>query len=194
MKKKAIATAILLAVLAVAGLTALYSNSLSNLAGGNLTPSESALKSKDINVFNSLQRDSLDPRVNSSSTFFNYASQDFLNLGLFGNVSVNNPGLGTYKQEPLTNPTIDFFSNYSLAVHQLNLPQHSNADIFRIGNMSQNNPDVVNFNPIRLQGNSNYVDITPTPSREAWSPVDEAKHINDSGYDLMNHPRDGTRP
>jgi hypothetical protein len=37
-----------------------------------------------------------------------------------------------------------------------------------VGNMSQNNPDIVDFTPIRLGSNSSHIDIIPNPARESW--------------------------
>jgi hypothetical protein len=181
--KAALISIVLIIVLAISFAGLEHFHSFGDISG---TPAENQLSSKDSTVYSELQRN-----TGSNSTFLKAATQDFLSWGLYGNVSVINPSQDTYRQEPLTKETIDFFSNYSLAIHQLGLPPHNDTDKFLIGNMSQNNPDIVNFNSMTFYGTSDHIDITPDPTREAWSVVEEAKQIQDSGYDLMNHPEMG---
>jgi hypothetical protein len=186
--RKRLAIAVLVLIIVVFFLLVWLFFGQLNLNSG-LTPSETTLKTKDTNVFNRILYNSNDFKVNDSKAFTNYVSDAFLTHGLYENVDVINPSQNLYKQEPLSNATVDFFSQYFWSIHQ-GFPEHNNAILNMLGNMSQNNPDVVNFSPIRLQG-INYVDITPTPSRESWSVVDQAKYINESGYDLVNHPEMG---
>ncbi|MFH1229077.1 MAG: hypothetical protein V1678_01470 [Candidatus Aenigmatarchaeota archaeon] len=154
------------------------------------TPSSPSKKlhSLDPAVWSELSRNSHDLRVTNSSDFMSAASQDFLDWNVYGDANVLNPESGTYRQEPLTPKTIQFFGNYSLATQQLGLPKHNVADIQAVGNMTQNNDDIVNFNPIRLGGNSSYVDIVPVPSREGWSTVQQVKDIREGGYEVLDHP------
>ena len=169
-----------------------------NDSGGNggSSTSENLLLSKDPRVYAELERNSFDTRVANRTAFMDYASRDFLNWDVYGNASVLNPGLSTYRQEPLTTETIQFFGNYSLALHQLGLPSHSTTDIYAVGNLTQNNKDIVNFNPIRLGDpgqtvNGTYINITPVPARECWTTVQQVKDITAGGTDIVNHPEMG---
>jgi hypothetical protein len=61
------------------------------------------LRSLDYNIYEELSRNvSNDPRVANKTSHMNLASQNFLNWGYYGNVSVLNPGPGTYRQVILT--------------------------------------------------------------------------------------------
>jgi hypothetical protein len=161
-------------------------NNSNNTGIGGKSASESQLLSKDPSIYAELQRNSYDTHIENRTAFMNQASQDFLNGGFYGNVTVINPGLGNYRQEPLNNQTVKFLGNCSLA-YQLGYPRQNVVDEQRAANITQNDADTFNCNPIRLGDNSSHVDIVPVPYRLAWDLVQQTKQIKEGGFDVENH-------
>ncbi|MCW4045003.1 MAG: hypothetical protein NWE94_05735 [Candidatus Bathyarchaeota archaeon] len=189
MKKWLLGVALLLA-LAVAAFAALSFQGLFN--GGSNAPhldpasSEGMLFEKDPIVYAELRRNSFDERVANSSMFMTYAAKDFLEWKLFGNITVLNTGTGTYRAELLSKETVQFFGNYSAALHELGLAVHSKEYLNIAGNLSQNNKDTVNFKPLTdVAGNPI---IFPKPIRESWSLVDQIRQLKELGFDIENYP------
>ncbi|MCW4044782.1 MAG: hypothetical protein NWE94_04620 [Candidatus Bathyarchaeota archaeon] len=153
--------------------------------GGGLSPSEAQLKASDAAVYAALNSSSFDVRVENRTAFMIQASQDFLSWNVYGNASLLNIGQGTFRLEPLAPQTLNFFSNYSLAL-QKGLPRHDVADIYMAANLTQNDADTFNCEPIVLQGNYNNMSIVPVPDRLAWDLTQQIKQINEGGFDVQN--------
>jgi hypothetical protein len=138
----------------------------------SLLPSEVKLFSEDPVTYAELQRNiSQDPRVTvDRSELLSKSSQQFLDLDLHGNVNVLQPGTNDYKQEPLTNHTIQAFGNYSIATEQLGLPKLQRNDLFLFGNATQINPDIVDFQPTVLKdvNNNSFTMESENVPRDHW--------------------------
>ena len=111
------------------------------------------LYSKNSTIFEELYRSiSSDPRITiERSELLSFASQLFLDLGYTGKVKVLVPGSNEYKEEFLSKPTIQAFGNYSIAIYQLNLPKHDRDTLFLLGNATQMDPEIVDFEPVMIK-------------------------------------------
>ena len=174
---------------------------------------EVKLFSKDPVAYAELQRNvSNDTNVNMDrDVLLSRASQQLLDLGLYGNVKVLQPGTNEYQLKPLTNHTIQAFGNYTIATEQLGLPKLPRNALFSLGNATQINPDIVDFEPTVLRdvSNSTFVmksenvprdhwmianllkerpDIVPQPQKYLW----ENRMVQQIAWDIFNNP-DGPR-
>jgi len=148
---------------------------------------EVKLFSEDPVTYAELQRNiSQDPRVTvDRSELLSKTSQQFLNLGLHGNVNVLQPGTNDYKQEPLTNHTIQAVSNATLASYQRNLPILSKDSYFNLGNATQLNPEIGDFSKIVLTGkDGNQVDLWKDTNKVDLSYYTLAMDLSQNPYVL----------
>jgi len=146
------------------------------------------LYSKNSTIFDELHRNiSQDPRVTMDrNKLTSLASQLFLDLGYTGKVKVLITGTENYKEVFMTIPLIQFGGNYSLALYQLSLPKHDRNTLFLLGNATQINPELVDFEPIILkdfEGNT-FVIQSKNIARDIWMIVEHLKH---TPY-LINYP------
>jgi len=153
----------------------------------SLLPSEVKLFSEDPVTYAELQRNiSQDPRVTvDRSELLSKSSQQFLDLGLHGNVNVLQPGTNEYKSQPLTNHTIQAVSNATLASYQRNLPTLSKDSYFNLGNATQLNPEIGDFSKIVLTGkDGNQVDLWKDTNKVDLSYYTLAMDLSQSPYVL----------
>jgi hypothetical protein len=146
------------------------------------------LYSANSTVFNELHRNiSLDPQITMNrKELLSLASQLFLDLGYDKKVKVLIPGSGKYKEEFLTKPTIQTFGNYSIAINQLELPKHDKNTLFLLGNASQINPVITDFEPVIIkdfEGNV-FVIKSKNIARDIWM---IAEHLRHTPY-VVNFP------
>lgn len=86
-------------------------------------------------------------------------------------------------------PTVHGLNNVTIANKQLGLPEFDKSMLWRLANCTQKSGDIVDFTPIVFKGvNSSDVYITPVPARETWITAELLKNIEESGFDIKNHP------
>ncbi|MEM2108147.1 MAG: hypothetical protein QXL10_02545 [Candidatus Bathyarchaeia archaeon] len=114
------------------------------------------------------------------------ASQLFLDLGYAGKVKVLDPSIGNYTEQHLSRPTVAVLGNYSVAVRQLGLPMHDRSAIFLIGNATQINPLIADFEPLLIKdmdGNA-YAIKSLNVSRDVWMLAEHLKRTPE----VLGHP------
>jgi len=147
------------------------------------------LYSENSTVFDEIYRNVFnDPRIEmDKDKLVSLTSKLFLDLGFTDRVKVFVPETGEYREEFLYRPTIQALGNYSIALYQLNLP-HDREAAFLLGNATQINPKIFNFNPIVFEGVSGNVYIYPVIARDTWMLAKHLKMIKDSRFDVLRHP------
>lgn len=146
------------------------------------------LYSKNSTIFEELYRNiSHDPRVKMNiNELTSLASQLFLDLGYTGKVKVLIPRTENYKEEFLKIPTIQAFGNYSFALYQ-GLPKHGRNTLFLLGNATQINPEIVDFEPILIKdyNGTTFVIQSMNIARDYWLITENLRR--DSR--LVEHPK-----
>jgi hypothetical protein len=127
------------------------------------------LYSKNSTIFDELYRN-ISKYPNIDNKLISLTSQLFLDLGYTGKVKVLIPEKGEYREEFLTRPTIQAFVNYSVAINQLGLTQHDRRSLFLLGNATQINPSIVDFEPIILRDSKGvtYILQSKNIARDIW--------------------------
>ena len=137
-------------------------------------------------VFSELHRNvSGDGQVTDKNTALSEAAKLFLELGYTGKVKVLNPATGSYKEEFLSVPTILALGNYSVAVSQ-GLPKHDRQTLFLLGNATQINPAIADFEPVVLkdyEGNV-FAIKSKNVARDHWM---IAEHLRRTP-EVLSHP------
>jgi hypothetical protein len=131
--------------------------------------SNNILHSKDPVVADEVKRNVMnDPNIKGDkNALLNEVSQQFLNLGLYGNVSVLDPKTNTYKQQAVTPQTVQAVSNATVAAVIRDLPNLSRNAYFKLGNASQINPEIGNFSKVVVPGKHEIDKWTPKDS-DLW--------------------------
>ncbi|ADI31263.1 hypothetical protein [Staphylothermus hellenicus] len=150
------------------------------------------LYSKNSTIFSMLyQSVSQDPQLSKYSCLekdelISSASQLFLDLGYTGKVKVLIPGTNNYREEFLTKPTIQAFGNYSVAIDSLGLPKHNKSTLFLLGNATQINPAIVDFEPVIVKdmNGKTFVIKSKNIARDVWM---IAEHLRRTPY-VVNYP------
>jgi len=124
-------------------------------------------------------------RPDVSSDLVSKTSQLFLDLGYGGKVKVLVPGTGSYKEEFLTKPTVQAFCNYSVAL-SLGFPRHEKAVLFLLGNACQINPEIVDFEPVKIRDSEGKLFVVKSENlpRDHWM---IAEHLRFTPY-VINYP------
>lgn len=119
-------------------------------------------------ILDQIEKDPRIPSLDKVKTA-SLASKLFLDLGLFGKVKVLDPKTGNYVEQYLTLPTIQAFGNYSYAIVK-GLPLHSRNDLFLLGNATQINPEIVDFEPIKIKDVEGRITIIQSQdlARDYW--------------------------
>lgn len=138
------------------------------------------LYSRNSTIFNELHRNiSQDPQITvDRDELLSLTSQLFLDLGYTGNVKVLIPETGNYKEDSLNKQTMQAFGNYSVALNQLGLPKHGRDALFLLGNASQINPEIVDFEPVIIKDVDGNIFVIQSNgiARDHWMIAEHLKH------------------
>ena len=91
----------------------------------------------------------------------------------------------------LNSPTINTVDNITIANKQFGLPELDKNILWYLTNSTQKSEgaDLVNFSPTVVKSvNSSDVYIIPKAARETWTVAKLLSMINESGFDIKNHP------
>lgn len=146
-----------------------------------------SLYGSNATLFGDLYRNmSGDQQVADRNAALSEAAKLFVELGYTGKVKVLNPATGSYKEEFLSVPTILALGNYSVAVSQLGLPKHDRQALFLLGNATQINPAIADFEPVMLKdyvGNV-FAIKSKNVARDHWMIAEHLKRTPE----VVSHP------
>jgi len=160
----------------------------------------SQLADKAFEVYNNLQEplSILTPFYQTNSTLLNTINGNFLRdyrvttdkyarildaLKLYQNLNL--------VDKNLLLPTVQGLDNITIAKNQLGLPLPDNVALWLFANCTQQpeGKNLVDFSQIvfeSVDGNNYY--LVPNPARETWTTAKILERINESGFDIKNHP------
>jgi len=138
------------------------------------------------------------PFYSTNSSLFNIIHNNFLRdpqITLDRN-NLTLDALKLYQNLNLVNknlflPTIHALNNVTVANKQFGLPEFDKNTLWLLTNCTQKpeGKHLVDFTPIVFRSvDGNDVYITPIPARETWTTAEILKEINQTGFDIKNHP------
>jgi hypothetical protein len=162
------------------------------LSNKNLKDSSAViLASKNETLLKEIHRNSLfDENVKNKYAQTESASRLILELNYANDfVKVYDPATESYVLQKLKKETIQMVGNYTRAIDQLNLPLHSKNDIWLMGNATQINKDIFDFEPLVFYSvDGNNIVLKWNISKDTWEMVEFLKNLNSSGFKVLKHP------